>query len=362
MKVSFYDWCLNNKQNYLLDLWDYDKNLINPQQIPSVSKNEYYFKCPQHKHESFLLKISKLTNRIRTKTICKKCSSFAQHFIDLYGEDALDKYWDYDKNIFNPWEISYGSRNMIYIKCQNKPYHSSYETTPKEVLRGRGCPYCRHLKIHPIDSFASYCNEKLGDGYIDKIWDYDKNTVSPWEVAPQSNIYVYLKCTKNNNHPSYRIFLPNVFKTKHLCSQCALEHQDSTLQTSVVEYITHTYQYEILHEYDCSIKLKNPKTNRWLRYDNEVIISNDKHLIVEVHGMQHFIADCGYNNKRAKKLHITPEEVLKDQKYRDDLKMQYALNNGYHYLVIPYWTEQDNSYTTLIDQKIQEILSQNTTK
>lgn len=357
MRKSFYDWCLENKQENVLQLWDYDKNIVSPKNVMSTSKDKYYFNCPQNKHESSLIKIANLTYRIKTKTICRKCNSLAQYLIDLYGNDVLERYWDYDKNVCNPWDVSRSSHNPVYIKCQYKPYHGSYLISPKDIIRGRGCPYCRGLKTHPLDSFAAYCNDKLGDDYINKIWDYELNDVSPWNIAPQSNIYVYLKCTEDTTHPSYRIFLPNVFKTKYRCSQCALEHQDSTLQQFVVKHIAGKYQYNILHEYECSIKIKNPKTNRWLRYDNEVIISDDKHLFIEVHGMQHFIADCGYNNKRAKKLNITSEDVLKDQKYRDDLKQQYVLDNGFDYLAIPYWTENDGSYKTLIDQKIQEILS-----
>ena len=43
--------------------------------------------------------------------------------------------------------------------------------------------------------------------------------------------------------------------------------------------------------------------------------------------------------------------------YKDDLKRNYAIEQGYHYLAIPYWTEKDQSYKQLIDNKIHEILS-----
>lgn len=54
---------------------------------------------------------------------------------------------------------------------------------------------------------------------------------------------------------------------------------------------------------------------------------------------------------------ITPEEALNLLQYRDKLKKEYALSHGYEFLVIPYWTESDDSYKTLIDNKISEILS-----
>lgn len=356
--VSFTQWCMDNNRMDLLDLWDYGLNTSMPSQISSQSQKQRWFKCEQGKHESFLYAISSITRRPTHKYFCPKCNSFAQHLIDLYGTDALNKYWDYNKNVIDPWCLKHGSDEIIYIKCQNTIYHESYSTNAQEVLRGRGCPYCRHLKIHPSDSFAAYCNKNFGDNYIDEVWDYKKNTVNPWEIAPTSNVYVFLKCINNINHISYKTFLPNFFKTKYHCPQCALESQDSALQTKVVKYIIEKYLYPVYHEYDCSIKLKNPKTNRWLRYDNEVILPNGKHLIIEVHGMQHFIANCGYNIKRAEKLHTTTQEVLFDQQYRDNLKECFALDNGFEYLAISYTTEEDNLYKQLIDNKIQEILSQ----
>ena len=360
--VSFKQWCVDNHREDLLALWDDTLNDTLPEKVSSQSQTKRWFKCSRGIHESFLYFIPNLTRRPTHACFCSKCNSFAQHFIDTYGNDALEKYWDYSKNTVDPWNISYGSKDVIYIKCINKEYHGSYSTTPQSVSSGRGCPYCRCTRVHPLDSFAAYCSREYGEKYLGEIWDYEKNTLNPWEIAPYSNVYVYLKCKANPAHRSFLTFLPNVFKTKYDCPCCALSYQDSKLQMMVMEYIHIQYGYDILHEYDCTLKVKNPKTNRWLRYDNDVLLPNNKHLIIEVHGMQHFIAQCGYNNKRAAKLSITPEQVLIDQQWRDEYKKQYAIDNGYHYLAIPYWTEQDKSYQTLIDDKISEILSINTTK
>ena len=55
---------------------------------------------------------------------------------------------------------------------------------------------------------------------------------------------------------------------------------------------------------------------------------------------------------------ITPKEELEMQQYRDKVKMDYVLSiENYHYLAIPYTAFKDNSYKTLIDNKISEILS-----
>lgn len=43
-------------------------------------------------------------------------------------------------------------------------------------------------------------------------------------------------------------------------------------------------------------------------------------------------------------------------------KKQFALSHGYYYLAIPYTAENDESYKSMIDTKIHEILSLNNSK
>ena len=50
--------------------------------------------------------------------------------------------------------------------------------------------------------------------------------------------------------------------------------------------------------------------------------------------------------------------LLDYKKIQDNYKKQYALDNGYYYLEIPYWTEKDDSYKALIDNKINEIMKE----
>ena len=151
--------------------------------------------------------------------------------------------------------------------------------------------------------------------------------------------------------------MPNNFK-KHGCSCpiCYRERECSKLQELVICYLYSKYNLLIKHEFECGIVCKNPKTLKALPYDNELIINGCK-LIIEVNGEQHYNANCGWNRKEAQRRGITQEQVLTDQQYRDKIKKDYAISQGYHYLEIPYWTEHDESYKSLIDNKIHEILS-----
>ena len=140
------------------------------------------------------------------------------------------------------------------------------------------------------------------------------------------------------------------------CPICAEEQQNSKLQTKVNDYLVNYWGYCVRHERQCSLIAINPKNGYKLPYDNDVFIGNS-HLIIEVHGVQHYDVNNGWICKNAKKQHISPKQILDDLQWRDEYKKQYALSQGYHYLVIPYWTESDESYKTLIDDKIQSILN-----
>ena len=71
MKMSFYDWCIENNRQDLLDIWDYKLNNKLPNEVSCCTNNEYFFKCPQNKHKSTLWKLITLTRRSKVKSTCK---------------------------------------------------------------------------------------------------------------------------------------------------------------------------------------------------------------------------------------------------------------------------------------------------
>lgn len=354
---SFKTWCIENDCEYLLDLWDYDLNKKDPDSISCRTADYYYFKCSKCRHPSTSHQIMSIAASSKNKKDnCKYCNSFAQHAIDQLGENALELYWDYDKNEVDPWDISYKSHIPIWIKCVETNYHGSYETIAKQFFMADGkCPYCCHRRIHSRDSFAYYYIQKYGEDFLDLYWDYDKNILDPWKIAVQTNKdYIYLKC---EIHGTYRVLPSNFYKFGITCPECSRERDKSKLQEKVEQYIVDNYNYYISHEYSCSIVARSTKTGRWLPYDNDVLVNSNTHLIIEVMGDQHYNVKSGLIRRQSERRNILPENVLAEIQWRDEYKRQYALSQGYHYLAIPYWTEQDGSYKTLIDQKIQEILN-----
>lgn len=418
-KQSFYDWCLD-KNNDFLSRWDYSLNTINPKSISCRSQEKVFFKCAQGKHKSTPYKLTHVYNMKEIR--CKYCDSFAQRLIDLRGENALELYWDYDKNVDDPWETPGSSHNKVWIKCIDTDYHGSYQISRDDVLHGNGCPYCSNRRIHPKDSFGQFLIDKYGGEALNKYWDFEKNKIDPFTIAPSTKKYkVWLKCAEVSYHPSSHVY-PNdvknhighckycakkiickqdsvgylypkarmVWSDKNIkssfnyspmsnkkvwwkcknnkhddflrpicdcnigefgCPECSSEKTTSNLQNKVSEYITSTYGYTVKHEHNCSLRPKNPATNHFLPYDNEV---RDIKLIIEVHGQQHYDV-TGLTLMTAKAYNISPKLVLAQQKTRDKFKEEYALLHGYHYIAIPYWSERNDSYKKIVDDKIKEI-------
>ena len=201
-------------------------------------------------------------------------------------------------------------------------------------------------------SFGNWFEENVSKDFIKDYWNKELNkNIDPYLIPYASNKEIYINCT-NKDHPSYLTTCDRYSLRGQRCPMCADEQEESRLQSKVKNYLESLFgANDITHEFNCSILPVNPKTGARLRYDN--CIESIK-LIIEVNGGQHYMI-TSWCNIVAKKKGITPEEEFAYQQWKDEYKKQYALSHGYEYLAIPYWTEKDESYKQLIDDKIAEI-------
>lgn len=343
---SFEQFCIENNEIGLLKRWDYDLNKCSPLDVNRGTVKKYYFKCPNGIHESELKCINNFTNKYKQQygsMDCSRCNSFAQWGIDNICEDFLERYWDYKKNVVNPWNVSKSCKTVIFIKCQEKEYHESYKTNTNEFYNGKRCPYCAGRQVNKFDS--------LGYLYPDvfDIWS-DKNTRSPYDYTPRSFQKVWFKC-KDGLHEDYQRNLDHSFHLDFRCPSCSKERGESILEEKVRLYLN--IRYQTLHEFNCNIIPVNPETGHKMPFDNEVA---DLKLIIEVHGMQHYRI-TNLHNLSAKKFNTTPEFEFNKIKQHDKFKKEFVISNGYYYLEIPYTSDnKKESYKKLIDNKINEIL------
>lgn len=290
-------------------------------------------------------------NRIK-KYLNIHSTSFAQWSIDNYGDDFLEKYWDYEKNVYDPFELTYKSNKEIWIKCVDTDYHPSYNTSCDRFTdKGQRCPYCSGRRIHPKDSLGQYMIDKIGENAIYLLWS-DKNNKSSFEYTITSGSKAWWKCI-NNLHEDFSKKISDMKYAGFRCVKCSREKTDSYLQMMVDDYLVSLFGTDdVTHEQCCSLHPINPQTNTHLRFDNCV---ESIKLIVEVMGSQH-MSITGLTLLAARNNNRTPEEEFQYQQWKDQYKKQYALDHGYHYLEIPYTAEADDKYKELIDNKIKEIM------
>ena len=416
---TFYDWCIEHNRMDLNDRFDVEKNRCTTKDIGYSSNSKYWFKCPRGLHDSEQYVMYFVTRNIGRVLICHKCNSVAQFIVDQFGESYLWDHW-LDDNALSPWEISHASTRInVKLQCAEKDYHK-YEQRASLFSNGAGCPYCTRKMVHPNDSLSaiypevidrwSSKNDKNPWEYAPhsdkKVWlkcpigihnDYEQiisnaveydfrckecsleesrkpndlvgmvfgrlvvkclDTDGKQTIDRNGRIKYRWLCECSCGNPEFKSVLAcHLTSGKIRSCGCLTQENCSQLQLKVENYIQDNFDYEsIKHEYNCSIIAINPNTKRQLPYDNEVIFSNGKILIIEVMGESHYKIDL-LTIKNAKKRKISPEQTLSDLKWRDEYKKQYAISKGYQYLAIPYWTENDESYKILIDQKIKEILT-----
>ena len=169
------------------------------------SKSHIRIKCSYCKTE-YDVRLSSFKRGNKCTHCCNSYEkSFAYHIEEELDLD-LNDYWDWEENgrlDINPWDITKQSNKTIYIWCQDKWYHGSYDITVTHFYEGKKCGYCKNRKVHPKDSFAQWGIDTFGDDFLTKYWSKknDELGLNPWKIAPRSdNKKVWILCQEKNYH------------------------------------------------------------------------------------------------------------------------------------------------------------------
>ena len=326
---SFGQWCLDNDRKLWLDLWDYELNGCSPFDVVRGSNNKYWFKCPKGIHKSEQKIIYRLTiDKIDLK--CKQCNSFGQWLIDTFGEDALERYWDYKKNKVNPFEISKSCGKKVWIFCQEKEHHGSYEISCDRFVIGQRCPYCNRNsgKVHPKDSLGQMLIDNYGEDAIERLWS-KKNILDPFALAPYSNKKCWFICQNNEEHEDYKTTCNNFMRGQR-CPEC----KESKGEKKIRQYLnTHNIDFIPQKEFPDLLGVSEWKP---LSYDFYIPSLN---LLIEYQGQFH--------DGTAK--HQT-ENQFKQQQEHDRRKTEYAKFHNIKLLEIWYW--DFNNIETILNENI----------
>ena len=333
--TSFEQWCIDNNYKDILKRWDYELNDYKPNEISYASNKKFYFKCSRGIHKSELKDIKKFTSG-RDKSInCKQCNSFQQWCIDNDRQDVLDR-WDYKLNKKKPIDISYGSHIKIWLKCP-KNIHNSEPKNLKNFTSGQeGSLDCKQC-----NSFAQWGIDNLGEDFLEKYWDYNKNNklgFNPWEISYGSKNQVSIICQENKTHKSYFTPCCNFTGNNSRCPECNKSKGEKRIDKCLInnnwikilqeefEQLINEDKYNKNYfipqkEFDGLLGLKSGL----LSYDFYIPKLN---LLIEYQGIQH--------EKYIPGFHESYDDFLK-QKEHDRRKREYAKINNIRLLEIWYY-------------------------
>ncbi len=176
--------------------WNYKKNKTLPTMYTLGSKKKVWWTCPRG--HDFYTSVQQRTRPNGTKCpICngkqliKGLNDFASQYPDLLRD------WDYDKNTINPEDIFIRSYIRVHWKCSI--CGNEWSTALCDRTRdNKGCNRCSSIRggeknrkrlVSIQGSLGEKCPELL------KEWDYDNNTISPYEITPGSHIKTYWICS-----------------------------------------------------------------------------------------------------------------------------------------------------------------------
>lgn len=297
------------------DTWS-DKNKMSPFEVSNSSARKVLLKCSNTDyHDDYAISCDKFKRGTR----CPYCNSnsgkvhvndsFAGYHIKNTDCDFLNRYWDYEKNKINPYNMTKSNNRYIWIKCQDNEYHGSYKITCSDFTHGYRCSYCGNKKVHILDS-VGFKHQKCMDAWS------SKNKSSPYSYKPYSDKVMWFKCI-DGIHGDFKRSIGKSTRFDFRCPVCAT--------CSVGELKIH----EMLEDND--IDFEYQKTFEGLYGVGEGLLSYDFYIpstntLIEFQGVQHYMPVDYFGG----------EEKFAVQQEHDKRKRLYAIHNDIKLVQIKY--------------------------
>ena len=167
--------------------------------------------CKKDTYEELCIAIEQLFDIIKTKhgialscdiDVSRDYSKILDIYVSKQKENNLAKkrpdlasQWDYSKNgKVKPELVSVSSNKRVWWICPKCNHSYDMKIVDRTGAKHSNCPYCSSKRIE------QGVND-LGTLYPDllKEWDFDKNTISPYEIPPGTHKKVWWKCEKNHS-------------------------------------------------------------------------------------------------------------------------------------------------------------------
>jgi len=133
-----------------------------------------------------------------------------------FDEHERSAYWVWWKNgDVQPTDVAYGCNEKFWFWCDNKECKHHFQASPKSIVAGSWCPFCRSHKLCSDENCKPCLNKSFASCELAIYWS-DKNKITPRMVPKGSGRRFYFNC--ECGHELYSI-LKNVAQGK-FCAYC----------------------------------------------------------------------------------------------------------------------------------------------
>ena len=216
----------------------------------------------------------------------KTDKQFKQEVFDLVGDEYtfLDKYVN--------------SQTKLRVKHNN--CGNVYRVIPNNFLRGKRCPYC-------------YGNAKKTDKqFKQEVYDIVGNEYTFLDHYVNNETKIRVKHNKCGN--VYKVIPINFLSAKR-CPFCTDTPKGELIIIKILDKLGINYDYQKTFD--------DLKDDRLLSYDFYI---PSQSILIEYQGKQHYQPIDYFGG----------DDKFKNQQKHDKMKLDYAKNNGYNLIAIPY--------------------------
>jgi len=302
--------------------WDYEKNKLLPTQISPSTNTKYWFYCKRY-DVSYEQSINYKTSY---NSLCPYCSSSVRKVCDgnslLSTHPELCKEWDYEKNTFQPNEVTKGSSYNASWICPIIPEHKYIRTVNERTGRKWGCTICNksYLQRHgDHEEFVKCAKQIHGDKY-----SYPEKYVNS-----TTKIGIYCPIISKYTNEPHGIFKqrPSDHKKGNGCMKC-FEEQTESKGVTYIRSLLEELGYKFGEDYFTESTFGGLVYKEPLKVDILLKVKNNEDITViifEKDGDQHFKAMTNWGG----------EEKFKNTQLRDLIKDNYFVKRGISLLRFP---------------------------